>query len=363
MIFLSEETRKRIDFIVKVVYYIVLIGIAYLILRGIGLIFPFILAMGLMTLFQPLIRLIHRKLRINQKVVSVITIALLYVGVGSLIFWIVIQIVYLLKDLFTIFPDYYYNTIAPNIVEFGNWMEKQLASLQMSWGTVFDEVQSSLLNGLQNFVVSMSQAGVSFVTDFVNSVPSFFMSLIFTILLSFFISFQYDKVVEFLKNQLPPKAIEFVGGLKSMLKNTVFRYGKAYLILMIITFTELTIGFLIIGVSNPVGMAAGIAVFDMFPVFGTGGIMIPWIIIELLQGNFSYAIALAILYAIVTVIRNIIEPKVVGDQLGINPIISLLAVFIGYKLIGAIGMIVFPMLAQIIIALHQNGTIRLYKEN
>ena len=98
------------------------------------------------------------------------------------------------------------------------------------------------------------------------------------------------------------------------------------------------------------------------PVIGTGGIMIPWVLIKLLQGNFSLAIGLGILYAIVTVVRNLIEPKIVGDQLGLNPVVSLISIYLGYKLFSVIGMILFPILAQILLTLHRNGTIRLYRE-
>lgn len=359
---MSDATRKKVDFIVNVVYYLTILGIAYLVFKVLGLIFPFVIAMGLVALFQPLIRLIYRKLKINQKLASVIIIALLYVGVGILIFWIVTQIIFLMKELFVEFPAYYYNSIAPTLMTIGDWLDKQFANLPATWVDGFHNIQDNLLDWLQSFVASVSQKGVSFATGFLNTIPNFFMNLIFTILLSFFISVQYDKVVGFLKNQLPEKAEGFIGDLQALMKNTIFRYGKAYLMIMCITFVELTIGFFVIGISNPVGTAAGIAIFDALPVFGTGGIMIPWIIIEFLQGNFSYAISIAVLYIIVTVVRNIIEPKIVGDQLGINPVVSLIAIYIGYKVFGAIGMITFPMLAQILLVLHQNNTIRLYKE-
>ena len=110
------------------------------------------------------------------------------------------------------------------------------------------------------------------------------------------------------------------------------------------------------------GLAALIALFDALPLLGTGGIMIPWVIIELLGQNYSLALGLAILYAVVTVIRNLIEPKVVGDQLGLNPVVSLVAIYLGYRVLGVIGMVLFPILVQLLILLHKHGMIRLYRE-
>lgn len=359
---MSENVKKKLDFIINVIYIAVAAGIIYIVFKLLGLIFPFLIALTLVTLFQPLVNFIHRKLKINQKIISVLFMALLYIGVGSLIFWLVTRVVFLLKDVFTAFPSYYQDTIVPQLTNLGAKLDELLGVIPVSWTSGMDSIQDSLINGLQNMVISISQKGISLITSFINAIPSFFVSLIFTIMLTLFISTQYDKVIEFIKNQLPEKAADTLSNVRTILKNTVFRYIKAYMILMIFTFIELTFGFLILGLPNVIGTAAGIALFDALPIFGTGGIMIPWIIIEILQANYSQAIGIAILYGVVTLIRNIIEPKIVGDQLGINPVVSLMSIYIGYRLFGVLGMIAFPMLAQILIALHQNGSIRLYRE-
>lgn len=188
------------------------------------------------------------------------------------------------------------------------------------------------------------------------------ISIAFVILMSFFLSLHYETVVGFLRRQLPRHWEEKLGKLKQLSKTTVKNYLKAVLILMLCTFGELCVGFFILRVDNPVGLAALIALFDALPLLGTGGIMIPWIIIELLGQNYSLALGLAILYAVVTVIRNLIEPKVVGDQLGLNPVVSLVSIYLGYRVLGVIGMVLFPILAQILILLHKHGMIRLYRD-
>ncbi|ULQ59488.1 sporulation integral membrane protein YtvI [Brucepastera parasyntrophica] len=359
---MTEKIQKRMNFIISVVYVLFIIGIAYASFRLIGLIFPFIVALLLVRLLHPMIMFIHRKLKINKKFLSIVFMALLYILAGGLIFFIVTQLVFLLKDVFTTLPAYYRETIAPALTKLYDWMSGLINKVPESWASAAQTVQSSIMDGLQNFILSVSQKGVSFLTNFINGIPGFLISLIFVILFSFFVSVHYEKIVVFIKAQLPEKTTVYLKDLKKLMKDTVVKYIRAYLILMSITFIELSIGLTIIRTPGSIGVAAGIALFDALPIFGTGGIMIPWIIFELIQMNFSYALALAIVYGIVTVVRNIIEPKIVGDQLGLNPVVSLMAIYVGYRLFGVLGMIFFPMLAQILIALHKNGSIKLYRE-
>ena len=112
---------------------------------------------------------------------------------------------------------------------------------------------------------------------------------------------------------------------------------------MLMTFTELGILFRIFGIGNGVIKAALIAVLDIMPILGTGGIMIPWAVISLVLGYTKLGIQLLAIYVIVTVIRNYVEPKIVGTQLGLHPIITLVTMFIGLRLFGFLGMFGLPV--------------------
>jgi sporulation integral membrane protein YtvI len=216
---------------------------------------------------------------------------------------------------------------------------------------------------IQAFLGSVSSMGINLVSNITGHVPSFFIAFVFTIMLSFFISVQYDKVTLFIKDQLPQKAKKIISDLKRIVNDIILRYIKAMVKLMFITFVELAIGLLLIQRSaTAIPIAAGIAIFDALPFFGTGAIMIPWVIVELIQGNFTAALGLGILYAIVTVIRNIIEPHIVGKKLGLNPIVSIVSIYLGFKIMGVLGMIFMPIIVQIIIELHNMGAIKIFRE-
>lgn len=359
---MTDKTKKQLEFIINTVFVLVLAGICYLIFKYvISWILPFLLALGLVALLNPLVRLIHNKLQINKKVITVLIVALLYTLAGTLLFLLGARLAFAAKDLFQILPDFYRESISPSLSLLGQKIDVLLQNIPGSFPMELDSIQEALMNGLQEITGVISQRGLNFASGLTTSVPIFIMNLLFTVMLSFFISIQYDTVIQFLNDQLPAKASSFLVELKRILKNTVFRYLKAYLILMTMTFIELSIGLLIIRMPNAILIAAGIAIFDALPVFGTGGIMIPWILLELLQGNVSLALSIAILYGVVTLIRNIFEPKIVGDQLGLNPIVSLMAIYLGFRLFGIFGMIFCPMGIQILLALHQSGSLKLYR--
>ncbi len=130
---------------------------------------------------------------------------------------------------------------------------------------------------------------------------------------------------------------------------------------MLITFVELSIGLLILRVNNAIPVALGVAVFDILPVLGTGGIVIPWSLVSFLTGNTFLGVGLLILYAVITIIRNFIEPQVIGDQLGLNPIVSIISMYLGFVWLGVGGMILMPISVQTLLTLQNKGVMRLYK--
>ena len=123
---------------------------------------------------------------------------------------------------------------------------------------------------------------------------------------------------------------------------SVFKLIKGYAILMLMTFLELLAGFLILRVKYALLLSLLIAVVDILPVLGTGTVLIPWGIAGLILKNTALGIGILVLYAVITVIRNFAEPKIIGKQIGINPLFTLLSMFIGIKLLGFAGVIIFP---------------------
>ena len=129
---------------------------------------------------------------------------------------------------------------------------------------------------------------------------------------------------------------------------------------MLLTFFELTIGLHILGIENALVIAFLIAIFDVLPVLGTGGIMLPWILISFLNNQVKTGVGLLILYLVITGIRNIIEPKIVGKQIGLHPLLMLMCMYLGARLFGFLGIFILPILILIVQNLNDTGIIHIY---
>ena len=149
--------------------------------------------------------------------------------------------------------------------------------------------------------------------------------------------------------------------VKGYVSGTLIKCILSYGLIMCITFTEITIGLLLMKIPNAVLIAACIAVFDILPVLGTGGIMIPWAIISLIIGDYFIGFGLLVLYLVITVIRNIIEPKIVGHQVGLHPVITLASMLAGLNLFGIIGLFGFPITLSLLRNLNDKGVIKIFK--
>ena len=142
---------------------------------------------------------------------------------------------------------------------------------------------------------------------------------------------------------------------------TLFVCIRSYALIMSITFMELFLGLSLFGVEYALLIALCIAVFDILPVLGTGGIMIPWAVITAILGDYPMALKLFGLYIFITIVRNIIEPKIVGSQIGLHPVVTLVSMFAGVQLFGVVGLFGFPIGLSLLMHLNRTGTIKIFK--
>jgi len=193
------------------------------------------------------------------------------------------------------------------------------------------------------------------------SVPSFLVKFIITIVASFFFVSDYYAITSFLARQLPQKARDMLFKVKEKGVDVIFKFGRAYAILLSITFVELLIGFSLLRVDYALLIALLTAIVDILPVLGTGTVLIPWAAAMLILGNFPLGIGLLILYAIITVVRQMLEPRVVGKQIGLYPLVTLVCMFVGTYLFGFVGLFGLPIIATVLVQLNQSGDIHLFK--
>lgn len=198
-------------------------------------------------------------------------------------------------------------------------------------------------------------------------VPSVFVSIIVTVVSCFFMTADYDRITKFIKRQMSVKKSEALSTSKSVMISSLGKMFKAYMLIMFITFCEILLGlniFKLIGIYEAdylLATALIVSVVDIVPFLGTGTVLIPWGIYSLIMGNTGLGIGIFILYAIIYVIRQYIEPKLVASNLGLPPILTIMGIYIGVKLFGVLGLFLLPLTIIFVKILNDEGIVNLWK--
>ena len=349
--------EKRRAFIISFLYFLILVSLFYFFVHyGFAVVAPFIFAFLVASFLKRPINFFARILPLPRKTCATATVALFYGLIFFGLYLLGSGAFFTVRDLVRILPNFYTNKLEPALFAFLDTLEN--LALQMGLSLSLNEGwEQQFIQPLSNLVASASKHAVSFLSGAATSLPGFFIKFIFFIISTFFIAIDYPKLTGFFMAQLSDKSKLLVHEIKQYVVGTLWVCLRSYLIIMCITFVELSIGLTIIGVGNSVLIAACIAVFDVLPVLGTGGIMLTWVAISIVWGHYSRGLSLFILYLIITIIRNIIEPKIVGGQLGLHPVITLACMFVGTRLFGVIGLFGLPIFLSLLCYLNNVGTI------
>lgn len=354
--------EKKREFIINTLYLLIVATIIYIAIKyGLGWFLPFVIGFGIAFILKPLINSISKKFGLNRKVVAGITVLIFYTTVGALITVLIVKLFVELKDVFIKLPNLYTTTIEPVILQLSSGFEDILIKLDPILMQAIRDMISSLTESLGSIISSISSGVVVFISSTVTTVPTFFIIVIFSIIASFFFAMDYTNITTFITRQFSERASSIIFDVKDYIVGTLFKFIKAYSIIISVTFIELAIGLSILRVESAITIALLIACVDVLPVLGTGGIVIPWIIIELIRGDIGLAVGLTIIYVVITIVRNVLEPKVVGQQIGLHPIVMLMCMFIGVKIFGFLGLFVLPIIVIILKNLNDSGKIHIFK--
>lgn len=358
------ETNKRKRVITNIVYWALIFALIYVVFKYlIGLIWPFFLAFIFSWILRPMIRFMTGKWRMRHNLAASICLLLFFLIVGGAVAAITVKLVSLATDAVAAIPSLYTDTIEPSMEKSIEWIE-QLAT-RFNNPKIAATVEDSLPNivsSISSAVTGFSVKAVSAVSGWVAKLPSRLLSTLICVIATVFLTMDFPSVTAFVMRQVPNKTKRIVTETAQSLKEVVFQFGKGYLIIMGITFAEILAGLLILRQENAGLIALMIAVFDIFPVVGAGLVLLPWAIITLIGGAYAKGAGLLALWIIVIVVRQIIEPRIVGHSVGLHPLVTLMSVFIGTKLFGGVGLFGLPITCAIIKSLDDGGIIHLLKK-
>ena len=329
---------KRFDF--KKLYfilYIVLVLIVVYLLFKLGIfLFPFTLALFFSIMTQPFSRFLEKKLKFSQKIATIVSIVL----------FLVIFLGFISLSTLRLSGEIYKLSINLN---------KYSKDVQTLWNTTIDKVYSLLGYFPEGFDEQVKNSINGFISliNFITSIPTIILYICITILSTFFISLDKNKIMAFLEQQFPESWIKKVYNIKREMFNVLGSYIRAQIILMTICFFELLISFNILSflkfnLQYPLIFSIVICIIDALPILGAGAVLLPWSLISFVTGDINLGLALLVIYFLVLSVRQMLEPKLISQNLGVHPLVTLISMYSGFKFFGVIGFLIGPVVMIIL---------------
>lgn len=360
------ENRK--SFIINFFYFAIFIGLYYFVVKyAFGYILPFVVAAALAVFLQKPVRKISSKLHVKThgavSTILVLLIVVIIVGAAGLLGWVLVSE---LKEFFTYLFSRF-DSVNDVIVTVREFVMGIVAKLPRGLGATVSNYVSDFFNNLSTessgIDMEMLSAPLSGAWSVVKGIPSAFLSVLVTIISCVFMTSEYDLIKNMILDMLTESKDKKLVSSKQTVTRGISKLVKAYATLMLITFGEMFLGLnlmKLIGVYEG-GYIAIIAfvtcIVDIIPVLGTGTVLIPWAVYNLVMGNVGLGIGLLVLYAVITVLRQILEPKLVANQAGLPAIATIMAMFIGARLFGAFGILLLPLTVIILKLMYDEGVI------
>jgi sporulation integral membrane protein YtvI len=352
---MMKKSTKYLKILVNfLVALFVIVCLAVLLPRVVVFFMPFVIGWIISAIANPLVRLLEKKMKIVRKHSSMVIIIGVLAAVVGLGYLAVSRIVLEAGNLIANLPQIYANwqedfeEIGQNLQVFYNRLSPDIQKSIQNVSTNFAEYASSLVQAIGE--PTFEAAG-----NFAKNVPSTLISIIMCLISAYFFTADHDRILDTLRKNIPSEIFGKVSGVIHDLKSVVGGYFKAQFKIMGVVYVILVIGLLILKVNYALLVSFAIAFLDMLPFFGTGTVLAPWAIIKILSNDYQMAVGLLILYAVSQVVRQVIQPKIVGDTIGMDPLATLFFMFIGYKVSSIIGMIIAVPIGMILINLYQAG--------
>ena len=318
---------------------------------------PFVIGLVIALIANPLVRFLERRLRLVRRHSSLLIVAAALALVIGLIYLVISRAVGAARALADDLPQLYETAeaaVRQGLERVGGSMDFLPQSLRESW----EALGSSLGDYLGLAVEKAAPPTVEAAGSVARVIPSLLVYSVVTVLSAYFFIVERDRIAAFLRGHLPAGALRYQEYLKRELKRLVCGYFLAQLKIMGVVWLILTAGFFVLGVGYAPLWALLISLLDFLPVFGTGTVLIPWGIIVVLDGEYAFAAGLLLLYVLTQVTRQAVQPKLVGDSMGLNPFLTLLFLYLGFKAGGIAGMILAVPVGLFFLNLYHFGAFK-----
>ncbi len=313
------------------------------------LIAPFVVALALSLLISPLVNLLiklGRKLRFPRSLATLIAMILVFGVLVLIITLITGRAMVELKELARALPS--------RISEWVGQLNGAIDNLTLWIDSRVDIINDESIATIRGYITQLNQSLLSYASQLANaiargalntaiSVPQIVLFIVLSILGTFYMVSDRDRIVGYFTKMLPARASSLLGVMKQGMFRAILGQMRAQMFLTVMMFCELLLGFSIMRIPYALLLAVVIALLDMLPVVGSGLFLIPWAAFGLISGDYFTGVGMLLLYGITIVMRQLIEPRVVGAQLGLYPLATMMSMYAGYVLFGFLGMLLGPM--------------------
>ena len=352
---MSESMKKYVKAILNLaIALVILIAVVWLVPKGIVFFMPFIIGWVIALIAGPVVRFLEKKLKIRRKAGSAFVIIAVIGLVVLLGYLIVSNLVRELAGFVRDLPQMWgslqddFNAIAKNLSVI---YDKLPADIQ----NTIDNIADSASGFAGDFIGKLSSPTIAAVGNFAKQLPTVIIGLIMCLLSSYLFVAEKEQIAQGMKKYMTESLFYRLGLMKRSLVKAVGGYFKAQIKIEIWIYLLLLTGFLILGVDYAPLIALGIAILDFLPFFGTGTAMVPWAIVKFLSADYIMTIALLVIWGVSQLVRQIIQPKIVGDSVGVPPLPTLFLLYIGYMVGGVMGMIVAVPIGIILFTMYEEG--------
>ena len=333
--------------ILKKTFIIIIAAVLFFITYKLSVFYiPFIIAYLISLIVEPCIKWINKKTNISRKVSSIIVLATIFL---FLIGIIILGGVKLVSETTNLLGGL--NSYLDKILKFINDIKENLINFNLSKEVIniFEKSTTDFINSIGSYIKNVLTTTLKYIT----SLPNILINIIITILATYFITSDKFYILDRMEHHLSKKMVGKIVVHAKQITSSLGKYLKAEITLSIITFIVVLTGlniFYLLGmeVEYPILMAILIGFVDALPILGAGGIMVPWAIILLLNKNASLSISILGLYIFTLVEKQLLEPKLVSNNIGIHPIFTLIAMYTCFRLIGVIGLLIGPIILIIL---------------
>ncbi len=350
-----KQSTKYLKILVNLLVAVtVLVFLCFIFPKLIIFFMPFVVGWIISMIANPLVRFLEKRMKIVRKHSSMLIIIAVLAGVIGLGYLGIARIIHEVGNLMENLPQIYLNW-QKDFQEIGENLEIFYNRLPQNTQNSIQEITSDFASYFGGLVQAIGEPTFQAAGNFAKNVPGTLISIIMSLLSAYFFTAERDLILQRLNKHAPAGIWNRVSSVIQDLKHVVGGYFKAQFKIMGVVYVILVIGLMILRVDYVLLVAFLIAFLDMLPFFGTGTVLGPWAVIKILSSDYQFAAGLIILYAVTQIVRQVIQPKIVGDTIGMNPLATLIFMYIGYKVSSIIGMIIAVPVGMILINLYKAG--------